>query len=93
VRAQVGRRAARGDHLEAEAGEIAGDVEDVWLVVVVDADEGGALERQRLPAAIWALTNAAPKLGAPPITSPVDFISGPSRVSTPGNRTKGNTAS
>ena len=32
-----------------------------------------------------------PKLPAPPITSPVDFISGPRIVSTPGNRTNGNT--
>ena len=28
-----------------------------------------------------------------PITSPVDFISGPSRMSVPGNRAKGKTAS
>jgi len=28
-----------------------------------------------------------------PITSPVDFISGPSTTSTPGNLTNGNTAS
>ena len=32
-----------------------------------------------------------PKVLAPPITSPVDFISGPRIVSTPGNRTNGNT--
>ncbi len=30
-------------------------------------------------------------MSALPITSPVDFISGPSSVSTPGKRTKGNT--
>ncbi len=35
--------------------------------------------------------NARPKLLAPPITSPVDFISGPRIVSTPGKRTNGNT--
>src|SRR6185369_9126078 len=32
-----------------------------------------------------------PKLLDPPITSPVDFISGPRIVSTPGNLTNGNT--
>jgi len=42
---------------------------------------------KRCPAPIIALPNAAPKLSAPPITSPVDFISGPRIVSTPGNRT------
>ena len=35
--------------------------------------------------------NAMPNDPAPPITSPVDFISGPRMVSTPGNRTNGNT--
>ena len=34
-----------------------------------------------------------PKLGAMPITSPVERISGPSRVSEPGKRLKGSTAS
>ena len=43
------------------------------------------------PALIIALPNAAPKLSDPPMTSPVDFISGPRIVSTPGNRTNGNT--
>ena len=46
---------------------------------------------RRWPAAIIALPKAAPKLSAPPITSPVDFISGPRMVSTPGKRTNGNT--
>jgi hypothetical protein len=45
----------------------------------------------RWPAPSIALTNAMPKLSAPPITSPVDFISGPRMVSTPGKRTNGNT--
>ena len=45
----------------------------------------------RCPTARCALANATPKLEAPPITSPVDFISGPRIVSTPGNRTNGNT--
>src|SRR5690349_8961103 len=43
------------------------------------------------PAAIMAFAYAVPNVSAPPITSPVDFISGPSSVSTPGNRTNGNT--
>ena len=46
-----------------------------------------------VPAPIWALANAAPKLPSIPITSPVDFISGPRTVSTPGNLMNGNTAS
>ena len=33
-------------------------------------------------AAAWALANARPKSASMPITSPVDFISGPSTVST-----------
>jgi hypothetical protein len=38
-----------------------------------------------LPAPIHALAKATPKVGATPITSPVDFISGPSSGSTPGS--------
>src|SRR5687768_507285 len=45
------------------------------------------------PAANCDLTNASAKLGPTPITSPVDFISGPRIVSTPGNLMNGNTAS
>src|ERR1044071_8383493 len=45
------------------------------------------------PAAICDFTNASPKVSPTPITSPVDFISGPRMVSTPGNLTNGNTAS
>ena len=44
-------------------------------------------------AAICAFANAIPKLSAKPITSPVERISGPSSVSTPGSLVKGNTAS
>jgi len=48
----------------------------------------------RLPsAAICALANAIPKLSASPITSPVERISGPRMVSTPGSFVKGKTAS
>mmetsp|Transcript_1840 Transcript_1840/g.5377 ORF Transcript_1840/g.5377 Transcript_1840/m.5377 type:complete len:210 (+) Transcript_1840:644-1273(+) len=45
------------------------------------------------PAARAALANAALKSLSMPITSPVDRISGPNRVSAPGNLSKGSTAS
>ena len=45
------------------------------------------------PAASCDFTNASAKVSPTPITSPVDFISGPRIVSTPGNLMKGNTAS
>ena len=47
----------------------------------------------RTPAASCDFTNASPKVSPTPITSPVDFISGPRMVSTPGNLANGNTAS
>ena len=46
-----------------------------------------------VPAPSWLLTKASPKVLPTPMTSPVDFISGPRMVSTPGNFTNGNTAS
>jgi len=45
------------------------------------------------PAAICYFAKAMPKLVSNPITSPVDFISGPSMGSTPGNLEKGSTDS
>ncbi len=48
---------------------------------------------RRTPAPIWLFTKASAKLRPTPMTSPVDFISGPRMVSTPGNFTNGNTAS
>ena len=45
------------------------------------------------PAPICAFMNASPKVAPVPITSPVDFISGPRIGSTPGNLLNGNTAS
>ena len=45
------------------------------------------------PAACCALAKAIPKSVEMPITSPVDFISGPSRMSAPGNLRNGNTDS
>ncbi len=47
----------------------------------------------RVPAAIWLLAKASPNVEPMPMTSPVERISGPSRVSTPGKRSKGSTAS
>ncbi len=43
------------------------------------------------PAPCIAFMKATPKVSDPPITSPVDFISGPRIVSTPWKRTNGNT--
>ena len=43
--------------------------------------------------ASWVLANAHGKFSAMPMTSPVDFISGPRMVSAPGKRPKGITAS
>ena len=48
---------------------------------------------KRVPAPIWLFTKASPKVLPTPMTSPVDFISGPKMVSTPGNFTNGKTAS
>ena len=45
------------------------------------------------PAPCWLLAKALAKSLSMPITSPVDFISGPRTRSTPGKRAKGNTAS
>ena len=44
-----------------------------------------------VPAANWLLAKAIENRSLTPITSPVDFISGPSTMSTPLNFTKGNT--
>ena len=46
-----------------------------------------------VPAAIWLLAKAMGKLSLMPITSPVDFISGPRITSMPANLAKGKTAS
>ena len=53
------------------------------------APESGKVE----PAAICDLAKAAPNDESMPMTSPVDFISGPSPTSTFGKRWNGNTAS
>ena len=48
---------------------------------------------RKVPAANWLLAKAIEKRSLTPITSPVDFISGPSTISTPVNLAKGKTAS
>ena len=48
---------------------------------------------KELEAAIWLFAIAIPKSSSKPITSPVDFISGPRRTSLSGNLLNGNTAS
>src|ERR1700682_1163885 len=47
----------------------------------------------RTPAPSCDLRNASANVSPTPMTSPVDFISGPRMVSTPGNLMNGNTAS
>ena len=42
-----------------------------------------------VPAANWLLAKAMEKRSLTPITSPVDFISGPSTMSTPANLDEG----
>ena len=48
---------------------------------------------REIPAAACALPNAVGKSLATPMTSPVDFISGPSTESAPAKRANGSTAS
>ena len=51
------------------------------------------LEGRIVPHAIWLLAKADKNVESIPITSPVDFISGPRIKSTPSNLLKGNTDS
>ena len=46
-----------------------------------------------VPAAIWLFAKAMGKVSLTPITSPVDFISGPRTMSMPANLANGKTAS
>ena len=46
VRAEIARGSARRDEPEAQVPQVAGNLHDRWLVVIVDADEGGAFERE-----------------------------------------------
>ena len=88
------RRAARGGELEAQLAQAAGRARPP------PPCRGRAPRRtpcpragSSVPAPSCDLTNAAAKSRSSPITSPVDFISGPSSRSTPGKRANGNTAS
>jgi hypothetical protein len=64
------------------------------LVTVHDADKYRSPIGQFLAGTQLRFGIGRAKIGMPmPITSPVDFISGPSKVSTPGKRSKGSTAS
>ena len=68
------------------------------LVAIVDGDRDGRLAvapgpGSGMPAAKAAFANARAKSESMPMTSPVERISGPRIVSTPGNFTNGNTTS
>ena len=52
-----------------------------------------ARRQRRLSAASWLLANAIGKSSSMPITSPVERISGPRMMSTPGNLLNGKTLS
>ena len=93
VRLDHRRGAARGEQREAELDEVARHLHRGELVAVAHADERAPAVGSFTPAASCDLTNASPKVSPTPITSPVDFISGPRMVSTPGKRANGNTAS
>ena len=102
TRVRPGRRwprgvggAGGGDDREAELDEAAGRASrPAGLVAVGEREEHACpLSGSRSPAAIWLLANARPKVRSMPMTSPVERISGPSRVSTSGKRLNGSTAS
>ena len=61
------------------------------LVPVLDRDEYGAGLRQLDAGAELRLGEGAAEVRSMPMTSPVDFISGPRMTSTPGKRANGNT--
>ena len=71
------------------------------LAISIDSGLSRSLtEKKTLPsvgsglkAEIWALAYAMPRSSSMPMTSPVDFISGPRTMSIPGNLGHGNTAS
>ena len=65
----------------------------VGLVLVFYAYEGHSAGRKTVAGRDLDLANAWSRSGAIPMTSPVDFISGPRIVSTSGNLTKGKTDS
>ena len=88
------RGAARREHAEAEVVHAGGELGGGRLVGVADADEDARPPRAApRPPPAWALPKAVGKSRAMPITSPVDFISGPSSASEPWKRWNGSTTS
>src|SRR5438270_10346967 len=81
----------RSDKAESHLNKAPRQFNRLLLVAINHADKDGALRGQRLSAESCALAKASPNVSAEPITSPVDFISGPSTVSTPGNLFQGKT--
>src|SRR4029079_8254252 len=105
---EIALGAGGGDDLEPERQQKADRLEHARLVGVPHRHQHRAPARPprsrpdttawpgagtREPPPIWLLAKAMAKLRSMPITSPVDFISGPSTVSTPGKRANGKTAS
>ena len=78
---------------EAKIDGPAPDSRDTVIEIVTDAMLSGGLSLigSRTPAESCAFANASPNVAATPITSPVDFISGPRTVSTPENLDHGKT--
>jgi hypothetical protein len=93
VRLEERGRSLRREQREAAADETPCDGKDAALCS--SGTETNAMPSFGIlvPAATCAFANAAPKVVSMPMTSPVDFISGPRTVSTPGNLMNGNTAS
>ena len=84
----------RREQREAEPTSVARPAAIAGLVLVAHRDEDRARRRQAACRPRPAPSRRrAPKSASMPMTSPVDFISGPRIVSTPGNLMNGNTAS
>ena len=81
------------EQLEAQLGEPARHRQQARLVAIVHREERRALRAAAgAPAPSQRLGEGRRRsLGSHPITSPVDFISGPSTGSTPGKRLNGKT--
>ena len=79
---------ARGDQLEAQCGQAARDLDRARLVTRLTDRKTlrtSSVGRGKLGAgASWLLTKASPKVLPAPMTSPVDFISGPGWCRRPG---------
>lgn len=90
---QVNHRAARGAQRESHVRQLPGHVKHPVLVSVIHGNEDFAFRRQGIECADLGFAKAMSGSGSMPITSPVDFISGPSTTSMPGKRPHGKTAS